>query len=226
MFGFYWEGRSIFDGSSIVVVLTRRSRNVKTGDMVQSWIMSRRVPPHRAQATGRDIAVCARCPRRPLAARAAGIHPCYVRTARAPLSVWRAYRAGNYRQLDIADLRWLEGRLLRIGAYGDPVAAGCDFWDGLLAHGRLAGWTGYTHAWRHPQAVNFRGILMASVDSREEAVEARDRGWKTFRVRRTGETLLPWERVCPASKEAGKRLTCRDCKNCDGRRGHRAIVEH
>jgi len=70
---------------------------------------------------------------------------------------------------------------------------------------------------------------MASVDTPAERVEAEAMGWRTFRVRLPDEALLPHEAICPASAEAGHKLTCEKCMACDGangRRGRIAIVVH
>ena len=42
-------------------------------------------------------------------------------------------------------------------------------------------------------------------------------GWRTFRVAMPGHIdRLPKEAVCPASAEAGKKLSCETCRACDG----------
>jgi hypothetical protein len=60
---------------------------------------------------------------------------------------------------------------------------------------------------------------MASVDSVDEALEAAALGWSTFRVKPKGDRgRLPGEAICPASAEAGKKVTCETCPiKCDGR---------
>lgn len=229
--GFYHRCRSVLDGAPIVLVLTgfrRGSKNAKTGTMIQSWILPERVDPQLATITGQDRSVCGSCPRRPRARQElpGGPGDCYVTVSRAPLTVWRAYRAGRYVPLDLEDLSTFHGRKLRIGSYGDPVAVPCDVWDRIIAGGRLAGWTGYTHAWRHPQAVNFQRMVMASVDTIPDHAEALRGGWRTFRVRPIGGPVLPTERICPASEEAGHRTTCATCGACNGAGGHRVIQVH
>jgi hypothetical protein len=79
-----------------------------------------------------------------------------------------------------------------------------------------AGWTGYTHRWR--QSPSYKNALMASVDGPAEREEARALGWRTFRVRSAGTPLMAREFACPASDEAGWRLTCEECLACDGAR--------
>jgi hypothetical protein len=57
---------------------------------------------------------------------------------------------------------------------------------------------------------------MASVDSEQEARAAQAAGWRTFRVKVSTDPKLEREVTCPASKEAGQRTTCEDCRACGG----------
>jgi hypothetical protein len=114
---------------------------------------------------------------------------------------------------------------VRIGTYGDPAAVPIAVWRAYTA--RAAHWTGYTHQWR--KALELRPLCMASVDNAAERSEAMALGWRTFRVRVHNEALLEQEFVCPASAEAGKKLTCQQCNRCggaDGKRGTPAIFVH
>lgn len=221
------DGGIAYDDGEIFVVVTglrRPSSNAKTGDLVQTWILVRAVAPVEAQRTGEDALVCGSCPQRPALGGS-----CYVTTAHAPLSVWRAYHAGRYPVLKPEHLQRARARgaALRIGSYGDPAAVPAKMWAALSAHFRRT--VGYTHQWQ--SAPELRSLCMASVDSPEEREEARAQGWRTFRVRRQGEPLLAHEVVCPASAEAGFSRTCGTCGACDGarsedRRASVAIVEH
>jgi hypothetical protein len=219
-----YEGTSAIDGSPIAVIITGlkvKSTNAKTGGMVQSYIIRTDVAPTDAIRQGLDVAVCGSCPLRSVASGGSGA--CYVNVGHGPLAVFNAYKRGRYTRqpvawaaFDIADT----GRAFRIGTYGDPGAvpnAGA-FWRDLTA--RLApetGITGYTHRWRDTGA-GLKGLCMASVDSPEEYAEAQARGWATFRVARKGDALrFKGEARCPASAEAGKRVTCETCPiTCDG----------
>ena len=224
LLGFCHRSVSQLDGKPIVVVFTgfsRGSKNAKTGNMVQTWILRQDINPQHAVETGLDFTVCGNCRQRP----STGGH-CYVSVARAPLAVWKAWKAHRYQELQLADLSAFHGRILRIGSYGDPVAVQFGLWASLLAMGELAGWTGYTHSWRHRLAPRYREFLMASVDSPQEFLEASEAGWKCFRTRQENEELLPGEIICPASREAGHRTQCSTCRACDGKRGHRVIVLH
>lgn len=64
-----YEGPSVLDGAPIVAVLTGlkdKSKNPKTGPMLQVWIMRSDIAPHLAQQSGQDDSVCGDCPLRPL----------------------------------------------------------------------------------------------------------------------------------------------------------------
>ena len=143
---------------------------------------------------------------------------CYVLTWQGPRRVWQTYKEGGYERpfLGLRELFELHG--LRWGAYGDPAALPfetLDYWsDGVRI-------TGYTHQWaRTDLAIGLRNILMASVDSIEEAKEAQDFQWRTFRVDHRKDVefglVLDNEIVCPASDEAGNRTDCQSCALCRG----------
>jgi len=57
---------------------------------------------------------------------------------------------------------------------------------------------------------------MASCDSEANAIHAKLLGFRTFWVRSETSELLKGEVVCPASKEAGQKVQCADCKACGG----------
>ena len=200
-----WRGPSVLDGAPIVVIATLNSRNRKTGKMIQTWIMREDVEPHTAQQTGQDESVCGNCPQRPSAGGA-----CYVATAQAPLAVWRAYHDGKYPYLsdegDISELAGAVGASVRAGSYGDPAAVPMHVWEHLGVR------TGYTHQWRSYPGL--RGLVMASVDSVDEAAEAVAAGWRYFRVRPAGAPLLAGEIDCPSERG----VKCIDCGLCSGTR--------
>ncbi len=82
-----YEGPSAINGDPIVAILTLNSTNKKTGNMAQLWILHKDIPPHIAQKTGDDNAICGDCPIK---------KECYVLTFQGPLSVWNAYKRGTY----------------------------------------------------------------------------------------------------------------------------------
>jgi len=110
----------------------------------------------------------------------------------------------------------LEGRHVRLGAYGDPAAIPFEVWRQLLA--TAAGHSRTPHAWRTCDP-RFKAIAMASVDDVREFHEAGLRGWRTFRIRRTVDDAIiaGAEFVCPASDEAGTARRARPASSVAGR---------
>ncbi len=207
-----YHGPSMLDGEDIVVIVTglrTASANSKTGEMLQSWILRADQNPAQALASEADSSVCGDCVHRSTA--------CYVIVERAPLQIYRAWKRGSYHDWSKAfPHRALRGQKIRLGSYGDPAAVPFNVWRRVFAQ-KLAGWTGYTHQWHQPQFTRLRNYVMASVDTPEEALEAWNQGWRTFRVRRDNEPLLGRSEVtCPASKEAGQRTDCANCVLCAG----------
>lgn len=206
-----YRGPSLFDGSPIVVIATTSSRNAKTSDMLQTWVLREDIAPTEAVRTGADATICGDCVYR-------NGNGCYVTVMRAPLAIWRAYHRGRYADIagDLAAIERLgDGRTVRLGAYGDPVACPEEIWQALTA--KSSAHTGYTHAWRvAPRA--FRSLVMASCDTPRDRDAAQLRGYRTFRVNVDG-TRQRGEMTCPASAEAGHRTSCADCHACDGARG-------
>ncbi|MBM4438425.1 MAG: hypothetical protein FJ029_14630 [Actinobacteria bacterium] len=218
----FYRGPSLIDGAPVVGIVTLRSVNEKTGDMMQTWILRADVHPVEAQRTGADAAVCGDCPHREAA--------CYVVTGFGPAAVYRAFVAGSYPAADLADVLREHPKAVRLGAYGDPAAIPAAAWIGTAQHRR----TGYTHRWRDPAAAWLRPLAMASVDSAAELAQAEAAGWRAFLVVPAGAPIpahSPWRRrivECPAVTHGAE---CRACRLCDGardgdRRPHVAIRAH
>ena len=222
-----YQGPSQIDGKPIVAIATgfkRRTENPKTGDMIQTWILRSHIAPLRAINTGEDESICGACPlrgvleRQPDGSTKNRMRACYVSVRNAPRAVYAAYKRGRYEPFDQArHLPLFCGRMLRLGSYGDPTAVPYHIWAPLarVASGR----TGYTHQWLAGRFWRFRYLLMASVETLEQATEARGKGWRTFRTGTIGETPVRGEFHCPASAEQGKRLTCEQCGACNGSNG-------
>ena len=225
MAGFvFYRGPSPIDGAPIVAIATLKSKNAKTGDMVQTWILRTDVSPLDAIGSGQDQSICGNCAHR------GPKRTCYVQADKAPMSIWKAFHRGQYIDLSedpgtVAIL--IAGRIVRMGAYGDPAMVPIASWRALLA--AAAGRTGYSHAWKRVWAQALKEYVMASVDSVAEQDIARAMGWRTFRVRTETEPLQANEFACPASPEGGERMQCIDCKACDGGRAGKAsaaIIVH
>lgn len=225
-----YRGPSLIDGAPIVVIATgldAPSRNAKTGAMVQTYILRSDVAPTEAIKAGTDSSICGDCPHR--GNRNGTGRTCYVNVGQGPLAVFRAFQRGTY--ADAANLSEIRRaglrRVIRLGTYGDPAAVPAHIWraftDKCVAH------TGYTHQWR--KSADLRELCMASADSESDALEARAHGWRTFRVALPCDAArMDGEAICPASAEAGKKLTCAACTACHGtsrgRRGSIVIQAH
>ncbi len=214
-----YEGPSQIDGSPIVVIATFGSKNRKTGkgrkNLIQTWIMRQDVAPWDAKKQDLDKSVCGDVPCRAW---------CYV--FRGPLDVWKAYKRGAYPQQGIRPVA--EDDDLRIGSYGDPAAVPSWVWARHKRRSRSH--AGYSHHWRK-LGDNWKALVMASTETPWDTIRANALGWRTFRVKLPEEPLLPFEKECPASEEAGKILSCVECKQCDGapngnKRPSRAINAH
>jgi len=209
-------GYVLFENPNIVVIATTRTKNPKTGDMVQIWILPRDVDPMRAVQTGEDDIVCFDCKHR--GDKSAGRkRTCYVQVAKAPRGIWRAYNRGRYEYLAADGYQSVfGGKKIRFGAYGEPVLIPIAIVRALSAVS--AGRTGYTHQWMRAEYQVYRPYVMASVDSPAEYALAKSFGWRTFRARTADQALSAAEIICPASDEAGYRTTCAQCRLCDGAR--------
>lgn len=205
-----YRGPSLLNGRpiiSIAVGLTRKSKNPKTGDMVQVYILANDgEDPIEANRSGGDEAICGHCPHR--------CGTCYVDISKAPLAIYRAFNRGAYPRFSAKlHLDLFRNRFVRLGSYGDPACVPIGIWKSICDV--ADGWTGYTHQWRVCDQALSR-YCMASCDTNEERSQALAMGWRTFRVRLPEETLDKGEFSCPASKEAGRKKTCAECRACSG----------
>ena len=117
-----------------------------------------------------------------------------------------------------------ENRVVRLGTYGDPAAVPSYVWDQLLSEceSHLA----YSHQ------SGFRpDITMQSADTLAQAQAHWAKRARTFRVIDSLDDIdKANEILCPASKEAGRRVQCVKCQLCSGLTSNSkksiAIVEH
>jgi len=209
-----YRGPSEIDGGPVVAIASWRSTNRKTGDVPQIWILREDQPPTAAARTGADRSICGECSFRGQIIGGKNVgRACYVVVHQAPLSVWLAYRRGVYRSVGRARLaRLFAGAFVRIGAYGDPAAVPMGVWRSMVADVR--GWAAYTHQWRH--GANLQWLAMASCETDDDSREAIALGYRVFRVTPTGASRIPGHASCPASTEQGQRLTCLECRACNG----------
>ena len=206
----FYDGPSVLDGAPIIGIAVLESSNVKTGNMVQTYIIRADLSPVESLQTGKDASICGDCPHRP-----ANNGTCYVEVGKSVQSVFYAFTRGAYPLISPSDgARFLAGRMVRLGTYGDPAAIPANIWRSLIS--LAAGHTGYSHQWRAKSAQSLRDLVMASADNAAERDAARAMGWRTFRIRLESESLGEREIVCPASDEAGFKRQCITCQACDG----------
>jgi len=227
--GIIYNGPSLLDGKPIVVIATYSDRNTKTGRVLQTYIVREDISPLDASKTGEDYSICGSCKFRGTPTddpnrKQAKDRDCYVNLGQGPTIVYKTYVLGNYPMADsYEDRKSLgHGRVVRVGTYGDPAAAPAHIWDELLES--CDTFLAYTHqsGWR-PE------IAMQSVESHLEAHLHWQQGRRTFRViADLGQLDTRNEVLCPASKEAGRRVQCNQCRLCAGFKQAKsvAIVEH
>lgn len=168
-----YEGPSLLDPTTPIVVIATEDENPKTGRMLFTWILRQDRPPEVAAYDGSDAAICGDCPFR---ARGQGVfetpphivypkhtRTCYVRLSHAegadealpPSEVWRKWKAGEFDFTNKRNSFWdhsgegwnYRGPLpVRIGSYGDPAAVPTRVWAELVRYAK--NWTGYTHMWK------------------------------------------------------------------------------
>jgi len=209
-----YEGPSLIDGvTPIVMIITGidgGSTNSKTGHMVQTHILVADALPMAALQTGLDKAICGDCKHR--GDGAGNGRTCYVRIYQAQTGIIKAYHRGRYAAWLPEHDKHLAGKPIRFGSYGDPAAVPTVIWERLADLASLT--TGYTHQWR--TMPNISHVVMASADTAQDAIDAHQLGYRTFRVGIDGDVQSKGEVLCPASKEAGQKLQCADCGSCNG----------
>jgi hypothetical protein len=100
--GIIYKGPSLLDGKPIVVIATFSKRNIKTGVVVQTYILVDGINPLEASKTGADYSICGTCamrgevttdPNRKQAAK----RRCYVNLGQGVLIVYKSFLRGVYR---------------------------------------------------------------------------------------------------------------------------------
>jgi hypothetical protein len=214
-----YQGPSLLDGAPIVVIATGldSSSNSKTGNMIQTHIIRADMLPMDAIYNGEDSSICGDCPHRGDGTGKG--RTCYVTVYQAQTAVYKAFLRGSYPVYDPAvHDKYLVGRAVRFGSYGDPTAAPIEVWHNLKTLASIT--TGYSHQWR-TISQEWAKLVMASADTPDDVAHARQLGYRSFRV---GDEKLQGEVLCPASKEAGKKLQCIDCGACGGADGRNSSI--
>ena len=143
------KGKSPLDNKPIVVIVTglsKISKNTKTGDMLQTWIIREDLHPLESIHSGEDYSICGNCIHRQQISPS-GKRTCYVNLS-AVGQVYKSYLKGNYPTFDPEKhLRYFTNRFIRWGSYGDPVCIPYKLIE--LINSVSIGHTGYTHQWRN-----------------------------------------------------------------------------
>ena len=229
-----YDGPSRIDGNRIILIATFSTANEKTGNLIQTWILSADQSPIQAINTGHDESICGSCPLRGYIEKN-GEHTtnrargCYVAVGNAPTAIYGAWKRGKYPKYNKDDhAKWFRNRGLRIGSYGDPAAVPLTTWKPIFRICRKDTQPGYTHQWRSPKFKAWRLYVMASTHSEIELITAAGKGWRSFRTRTADQPVLPGEAICPASKEGGYKHTCESCGACNGAgpKPHMVTIAH
>lgn len=199
----------IHETDTTVAIVTTDSDNLKTGNMLQIWIMSRLVHPVESRRTGHDGTLqCAGCPH-------ASNNGCYV--SPLPLmSMWRALQKGSYSHLQMGSPEWnnfFRGASVRFGAYGNPSILPLEMIENIA--GLSVSHTGYFHDWDlmpTPLAKAYGRFLMASCEPHNVSY-AQNLGLRTFTVVSEVPTDKKLGIECLADT---KGMQCIDCGLCDG----------
>jgi len=229
--GIIYRGPSQIDGLPIVAIATYSDRNTKTGKVLQTYIIRSDLSPLEASKSGQDFSICGDCKFRGEAnsdpdRKQAKNRKCYVNLGQGPTIVYKSFIRGVYPIANdhASRVELGENRVVRLGTYGDPAAVPSHVWDQLLSEceSHLA----YSHQ------SGFRpDITMQSADTLAQAQAHWAKRARTFRVIDSlADIDKANEILCPASKEAGRRVQCVKCQLCSGLTSNSkksiAIVEH
>jgi len=233
-------GPSDLTGDEIATIVVLKSGNRKTGNVIQVYYIPTAQNPIQAVKSGLDTAVCGSCPLKPSESNV-----CYVRKFHGPGRVYDTFKNNRYPLID--DLlpalqqqvmEILASKPIRLGAWGDPAAD-------VESSQRLAKIGGrdtlsYTHQWR--TVPELKPFAMASVDSADEYVEAKQAGWRTYRHQsldrleyHSGGRFIDihskeWnggyqsEILCPNTTHKIQCVDCGLCNGANGRNGKDIVV--
>lgn len=228
----FYDGPSLIDKSPIVGIVTLNTKNEKTGNLAQTWIIRKNIHPFSAVSTGKDSSICGDCPLRGIVSKGKNTkRSCYV-GMHGVGQIYKAYKSGAYPRLSPAHKYKFGSVGLRYGSYGDPVAIPMKAWEVLKKYCGGKAYPGYTHQWQNKKFSRWSKYVMASTHSEAENDKAHSMGWRTFRTIASPHSILHNEIICPASRKDESRKSCDVCGACDGKKGmddrriNIAIVAH
>lgn len=200
-----------YTGGAIQALVAEATGNAKTGPALTLWILPDTVdgglnPWALIQANG-STSTCGDCPLQ---------HgDCYTHAGAS--QVLSAGAASIVKARNCQPVRpSRKVKRARSAAFGDAAALPLHVlqaWRDLRAEFGLAP-LGYTHAWR--KRPDLQIDHMASVETVDDALQARAQGWRYFRVRPVGSPVLAGEIQCPAASDRRNSIDCNRCGLCDG----------
>ena len=126
----FYQGPSAINGRPIISVFAGMvipSANVKTGPVIQQFILSDEgVAPHQINSEQSE-AICGSCPLQP--SKSGG---CYVTRFRSSYQVFK--QLSKYPEFKATRLR---GRVMRLGADGDPTAIPFDYYAPVFKNSKV-----------------------------------------------------------------------------------------
>lgn len=208
------ETTSTFNNETVKVFLTDKSTNRKTGDIPQVNYLPDDKPTNSIK-NNNDVTVCGTCIRRPNVAKQNNVSPCYVNKGYAPNAIYKSEQKGNVK--DISRAKRMRSGSVRLGAWGDSASVSKEIYfkirqqvkDKYKLNDRDI--LDYTHNWKTSE--HLKPYAMASVEGLNEAKQAWNMGWKTYRVIDNISEVTEKEILCP---NITKKLQCKDCKLCNG----------
>lgn len=193
----------------LVFTALNGSSNRKTGDMVQTYLLDK------SRLTSEKSVFGAKCQACPM------VRECYV--SRDKLSVRRSLvltlegERRTYEKRELVDvLPLLQGRLIRLGTYGDPSAIPLS--DLALICSAAKGHTGYTHFWREVDE-GYSAYLMASCETLADELLSNALGYRAFRVLLDAHNVHETSDKSVQCLNASVGLTCAECLLCSGSQG-------
>ena len=213
-----YEGASLIGNRApIVAIATLESGNDKTGNMVQLWILPAERSPLSALQSNDNTAICGNCKLQGWFDSKRGKmvnRVCYVNVGQAPEGIYKKFKRGGYPVYNYREhKKYLIGRSLRLGAYGDPAALPVKILRYLV--GLSKSHTGYSHQlWDVPKnrADKIAQYCMVSCENTAQHDEALRRGWRAFTVVRPDQPAPAKSVECPFYTHGVQCIACKLCK--------------
>lgn len=200
------------------VLFTAQSKNSKTGNVPTAWV---------GESKEEAWNSCEGC-----SLRGNGCYAWRGSVQLGFLNVARANRNGADKSLEFAlENRHKDAKMFRLTAIGDIGRCGDEIAASILSKIDEAGLepVGYTHHWREENvAETWKGVLMASCETEDDADLAVSQGWRATMIvdesvnqsfyTKAGNKVV----ICPAQTKKG--ITCNDCRLCNGKKKAAPII--